>query len=476
MASELKDVFEYICPRVLEYVEEAERPDSKVGKRVLPQELLEEVESLQLGQEGHGLEGLKTSTEFLLENSVATWSNRFLEKLYAGNEPVGVASDLLLSVLNTNAHVFTASPAFSVIERFVSKKYADVFGLTGPNSGGLTFPGGAYSNLTAMQVARSTLYPETKEEGQNKKLAVYTSEHAHYSVRQATIVMGLGDSSLFKIPVDKDGCMNVKKLENEILRSKSLGYTPFFINATAGTTVYGSFDDFESIARIAANHSAWFHIDASWGGNFAFSQKLAYRMKGSHRADSLVVNPHKMLGVPCTCSFLLVPDFNILRKANSLQAGYLFHSDDESSFDLADGTLGCGRRPDAVKLFLAWQYHGSNGFAKRVERASDLAKYLYTKVASSEHLIPLDCGEPQCLQVCFWFGKDKKLGSVEETSTTTRHIVKTLHANQQFLVDYSTHERGEMFRVVLNSPKVTKDLVDELVLAVQEVGIRKLEG
>lgn len=38
----------------------------------------------------------------MLRYSVNTWSDGFLDKLYASTDPVGVASDLLLSVLNTN--------------------------------------------------------------------------------------------------------------------------------------------------------------------------------------------------------------------------------------------------------------------------------------------------------------------------------------------------------------------------------------
>lgn len=470
--SEIENILNYLCPRIIEYIKEAEKPDSKVGTVHNPLELLEEARSLPFNESPQGMKGLGESTEFLLQKSVVTWSNRFMEKLYAGNNPIGVASDILLSVLNTNSHVFSASPAVTVLEKLVSQKYANMFGFNGPYAGGLTFPGGSYSNLTSMQIARSIKFPETKEEGQTMKLAVFTSEHSHYSVRKAAVMLGLGHSSVFAVKVLKNGNMDVKDLKSTIIKAKSEGYKPFYINATSGTTVYGSFDDLEAIAKVASDHNIWLHVDGSWGGNVIFSSKYGYKLAGSRLADSITVNPQKMLGVPCTCSFLLLPDTRTFVKANSLDAGYLFHhKESDMGFDLADGTMGCGRRPDAVKFFLAWQYYGTQGYARRIEHAFAMTKYLYDKVTSSPNLLIVDCEAPQCFQVCFWYANKRKLENKEKTSQQTRLIAYKMLQNSQFSLDYSTHPtEGEFFRAVLNSPTVNEALIDELVETIQQIG------
>ena len=36
---------------------------------------------------------------------------------------------------------------------------------------------------------------------------------------------------------------------------------PFFVGATAGTTVLGAFDPFTEIAAICKRHGIWFHVD-----------------------------------------------------------------------------------------------------------------------------------------------------------------------------------------------------------------------
>ena len=120
------------------------------------------------------------------------------------------------------------------------------------------------------------------------------------------------------------------------------------------------------------------------------SPPMPHKLAGSHLADSLAVNPHKMMNVPVTCSFLLANDLRKFHKSNTLPAGYLFHGGDEEVgpsgdetnaevWDLADLTLQCGRRGDSLKLALGWIYYGTSGFSipsrapsgQRVLRISD---------------------------------------------------------------------------------------------------------
>jgi glutamate decarboxylase len=55
---------------------------------------------------GKGKDGLLSTVEQVLNYSVNTWDQGFLDKLYAGTNAVGVISELLLAVLNTNVSVF----------------------------------------------------------------------------------------------------------------------------------------------------------------------------------------------------------------------------------------------------------------------------------------------------------------------------------------------------------------------------------
>lgn len=473
-AEELEQVLKELSSRIVAYVKKADSPGGVVGQHKDPNELVSTLK-IGLGSKGQGLSGLLETTDEVLSNSVVTWHKTFLEKLYAATNPVGVASDLLLSILNTNSHVFTASPALTVIEKHTGREYARLFGFDGPRAGGLTFPGGSYSNITSMHIARAILHPETGVSGNSAvrgPLVVFTSAHSHYSVEKSAILLGLGSANVRKVPVNEKGEMIVSELERAITESKANGEVPFYVNATAGTTVYGSFDDTNSIADICDVHGLWLHVDGSWGGNVVWSSSQRHKLYGSHRARSLTVNPHKMLGVPCTCSFLLVPDTHQFQ-ANSLSAPYLFHNngDDDDSWDLADGTMGCGRRADALKLYLGWQWYGAEGYAMRIDHAFEISAYLANRVAALPDFVLLSEQPPPCLQVCFFYAPGGELGTADQNTQRTRKIAKKLFADSKFLVDYSPHpEHGEFFRVVVNAPSVDREVMNDLLAAISSTG------
>ena len=57
------------------------------------------------------------------------------------------------------------------------------------------------------------------------------------------------------------GRMIPAELEKLIIRHRSEGHLPFFVNCTTGTTVYGAFDPIEPIADICEKYGIWLHID-----------------------------------------------------------------------------------------------------------------------------------------------------------------------------------------------------------------------
>jgi glutamate/tyrosine decarboxylase-like PLP-dependent enzyme len=189
-----------------------------------------------------------------------------LDKLYGSTNAVGVASELILAVLNSNVHVYQVSPALTIIEKTTAHTLANLFGLGGPHAGGISVQGGSASNTTSIVIARNTLYPDTKQEGNSaggRKL-VLSQAHGHYSVEKAAQILGFGSSAVQSVPVDSEGRMIPPELDSLLKKARSEGKTPFYVNATAGTTVLGSYDPFDPIADICKAHNLWLHIDASW--------------------------------------------------------------------------------------------------------------------------------------------------------------------------------------------------------------------
>lgn len=481
---ELDELLTTLKPKILEYIEKSD-PNSSIyegdslGKYHSPSFLKQQ---FQGDLSTTGIKGdMESVMEFInkvLQYSVNTWNPGFLDKLYASNNPIGVISDIILSILNTNSHVFTVSPVLSVLETMVAKRYAQLFYSNDQETcGGLTFSGGSWSNITSLQMARSLKYPDTKVEGNKSyKFAVYTSLHCHYSVEKAAQLLGFGSASVFKVKVNEDGTMKHDDLINIIDESISQGFTPLYINATAGTTVFGSFDNFVEISKIAKKYNLWFHIDGSWGGNVIFSQIHKTKLLGCELSDSLTVNPHKMLGVPTTCSFLLVPHVKNFQTSMSLAAPYLFHGrdNDEENFDLADGTMGCGRRADSFKFYMSWLYYGTEGFKTRIDHAYSIVKYFIIKLSQDSRFLII-ISNPSCLQVCFYYNPNINQ-PIKNHTDITRFISRELHRQGKYLVDFSPNpngdNRGEFFRVVFNSPIINQSVVDDLIESIITTGSR----
>lgn len=344
---------------------------------------------------------------------------------------------------------------------------------------------------------------------------IFTSTHGHYSTEKAAQMLGFGSKAVWSVPVDKNGCMIPSKLEKLIKKAKAENRTPFYVSATAGTTVLGSFDPFSQIASICRKHNLWFHIDGSWGGPFIFSKSQKHKLAGSEQADSIAINPHKMLGVPVTCSFLLGADMRQFHRANTLPAGYLFHNDDEAEaptssesdsndtdeetpsreiWDLADLTLQCGRRADSLKLFLGWTYYGSEGYERQIDSACNVAAHMASLIAKSPDLILVSENPPPCLQVCFYYAPGKqmayppgkeingeKLDEAERGKKNSKIVeaaAKGLFA-KGFMVDFAPPNddavgEGKFFRCVVNV-QTKRETVEALVQSVLTVGAQVVE-
>lgn len=482
---ELDILLDQLKPQIIEYVRKADPNSSdydptSLGKYYEPAYLKSQFLLNEQGEERDLKNPIENHQQLfdiitkVLEYSVNTWNPGFLDKLYASNQPIGVVSDLILSLLNTNSHVYTVSPVLSIIENYIGKKYANLF-FENTTCGGLTFPGGSWSNIHSLQMARSLKYPDTKLNGnENYKFAIYTSKHCHYSVVKGAILLGLGSNNVFKVKILQDGSMDVEDLQATIESTINQGYTPLYINATAGTTVFGSYDPFLEISKIAKKYNVHFHIDGSWGGNIVFSENQRYKLNGCQYADSITVNPHKMLGVANTCSFLLIPNVGDFQTSMSLKAPYLFHGreNDEENYDLADGTMGCGRRADSFKFYMSWLYYGSQGLQARIDHAFAIMEYFVSSI-KQDNRFELVIDNPQCLQVCFYYTPEN-FTSVDKTPVT-RFISRELHSQGKYLIDFSPNpdsndQKGEFFRVVFNSPILTNEIIDDLINSIVTTG------
>ena len=462
-------------------VVEANRPGGKVVDFLEPPEMVKAVNA-ELPQEPETLEELTKQLEPVMKHAVHTNHRLFCDKLFAGSDPIGVMGETLTALMNTAMHTYAVSGPLSVIEVSVVKQLAAIAGF--PKGDGIFFPGGSASNQMAVICARNRAFPHVPMEGYkaDDKPVMFTSELCHYSFDHSASVLGLGRNACRKVPANLEtGQMIPSELERMINEAKAAGETPFFVNATAGSTVLGSFDDIVAIEAIGHRENLWVHVDGAWGGAVVLSDKHKHLVKGLENADSFTWNQHKAMGLPNQCSTLLVRDPSVLREANSLSAGYLFHSHEHSEFDLGEKTIQCGRRPDVLKLWMSWKYFGTKGFTERIEKAVDNAAYITKLIATDRKDRNFLVFNTVYLNVCWYYippsmqkvyaekgidGMDKKeLANVVET------IYARMQAKGTMLVNFAPlPNMPKFFRLTVNSPKLTHEDMDFVLNEIEELG------
>jgi len=350
--------------------------------------------------------GLLRAVDTIAAFSVNTAHPHFLNQLYAHSDAVGVGAEWAAAVLNTNVHTYEAAPVFTLIERAVLGKLARVVGPPFADTAeGLFVPGGSIANLYGLLLARHRAHPEGRSRGmaEGPRLVAFISDQAHYSYLKAAIVAGLGTDNLVLVPTDPSGAMLPAALEASIAAARAVGRTPFFVGATAGTTVTGAFDPIAALSAVCKREGMWLHVDGAWGGAVVFSAAHRHpHLTGLEAADSIGLDAHKVVGLPVQCACFLTVHRGLLRESHGTSAAYLFQPDKlHGDLDLGDLTIQCGRRNDALKLWLEWHALGDAGLAARIDRSVALCRYWADKVQRDDRF-RLACPFV-LLNVCFWY-------------------------------------------------------------------------
>ncbi len=389
-------VFELIEQRVSSEPQLEDKP----VVRYLPADALSEEMDLTLPAEGVSADDFIRDIETYLHYSVDTANRQFVNQLYGGFNFPAFIGEMVTALTNTSMYTYEVAPAATLIEMTLLRK---LNGLVGFKEGDGTFlTGGSNANLIAMFSARNKACPDIKTKGACgcSRLTAFVSEQCHYSFDTAANLLGIGSDQVRKIPTDQDGCMRVSALDAAIQQSVADGETPFFVGATAGTTLLGAYDPIEEIVAAAKKHKIWVHVDGAFGGPVLLSQKHRHLLKGLEQADSFTMDPHKLMNIPLICSVLLVKERGrLIRNLTDLDTKYLYHDNDAECLDLGKSSIQCGRRVDSLKLWLAWRYFGDEGYAQRMEKQMALAQYAKTKVEAIAGLELL--AKPQSVAVCF---------------------------------------------------------------------------
>ena len=437
-----------------EYEHSANGEDLPVWDFLEPETILEKMD-LSISKEGASYAELLEYMKTYLKFSVKTGHAQFFNQLYGGNNLPAVLGETLAAFTNTSIYTFEVAPLATMMEIELINKMNRIVGFE--DGEGTFVTGGSNANLQALLCARNRAFPDiiTKGVFNLPTLTIFVSDHAHYSFEKAANILAIGTENVRKIKTDADGRMIPEALDSAILRSKEKGEHPILIGATTGTTVMGAYDPIEEIAGVAKKHKIWLHCDGSWGGSAILSSKHKHLLSGLELADSFTWNPHKMMNIPLMCSALLVKEKGTL--ARNIEVGnsdYIFHEHDYKSFDLGKKSMHCGRRVDALKLWMAWKFYGDAGYQARIDKLFELAKYASQKVHEIDQLELM--APVQSLNVCFRHVPDFETDLNRFNIDLRQNLVKS----GKSMVNYGILNKQVTIRLIIVNPDLEKADID----------------
>jgi glutamate/tyrosine decarboxylase-like PLP-dependent enzyme len=213
----------------------------------------------------------------------------------------------------------------------------------------------------------------------------YVPAEAHSCIRRAFELLGLGSGAMREVPLE-EGRLDAAALRASIAADRASGDLPALLVGSAGTVNAGAIDPLDALADVAAAEELWFHVDGAYGAFGVLDPAIAARYRGMERADSLVLDPHKWLGVPVDAGCALVRRGDDLRDAFSLIPPYLRQGAGAPVGTFAEYGFEQTRPFRALKTWATIAARGRAGIAAQVARANELARELATLVEREPEL------------------------------------------------------------------------------------------
>ncbi|MEM7307394.1 MAG: pyridoxal-dependent decarboxylase [Planctomycetota bacterium] len=405
-----------------------------------------------------------------VERDYVAEAQRLNHPRYIGHQvappiPAAAAADVLASTMNNGMAIWSMSPTATVVESRVLSWFAGELGWPDRDDardwGGTFVSGGAVGNLTALAAARARVWPDAWVDGVGaRRGAIVTSGSAHYCIERAAGLLGLGSRAVVPVPTE-DGRAVPAEADRALRAARDEGRDVLALVGTAGATPDGAVDDLEALADVAAEHGVWFHVDAAHAGAFLLSKRLAPRLAGIGRADSVAIDLHKMMFQPISTAMVLCRRRASLLTAFAQSAPYLFHGGERGALDSGGLSLQCSRRADALRAWLTLQLYGADGVAELQERTVDTACASAALIAERPEFEVLH--EPQTNILCFRHVPRRLAGDDAALDRHNDAVREALHRDRfAYLTGTSWNGRRVLRMTFINPATRVEDVGDVL--------------
>lgn len=330
---------------------------------------------------------------------------RWFAYIAGSPNPVGVVGDWITSAINPNIGLWRGGPAATAVEVQSIEWLKEFLGYP-PTAEGAYTSGGQFANIVAHTVIRDHAAGwDVRGRGMNPgegaaNLRVYASEEIHYCHQQAAELLGMGSEAVRLVPVDERYRMRVDALARMIGEDRKRGHRPIAIVATAGTVGTGAVDPIPELLRVARSEQIWLHVDGAYGAFAVVAPSAPEALGALADADSIACDPHKWLYAPVDAGVVLVREPGLLANSFAFHASYLHaRADTDGRVDLLELGPENSRRARGIKVWMALQAYGLDGYRDMIERNIRLAAYMEELVQTTDGLV---LAAPRELSIVCW--------------------------------------------------------------------------
>lgn len=313
--------------------------------------------------------------------------------------PAAALAGLAAEFLNNGMAVYEVGPAATALERWIIQQTSAAFGFAAGD--GFLTSGGTLGTLTALLGARvRQLGDAVLQEGTEPRWAVIASEESHYCVARAVQVMGWGKDGVITVPTDSKFKMRTELLDEIYDAAVRNGRQPIAIVGSACSTSTGSYDDLTAIADFAERRKLWLHVDGAHGGAVVFCEDLKHRIDGVERADSVILDFHKLLLTPALATAVIFKERSDSWAAFHQRAQYLWDdSAGEEWQNVGRRSFECTKLSMSVKIAAILRTSGEALFHEHLLAVHQLAKSFHAMLAA--HPSFESACDPESNIVCF---------------------------------------------------------------------------
>jgi L-2,4-diaminobutyrate decarboxylase len=424
--------------------------------------------------EGGELEPLNSFINRIIDNSIHIHHPHYIGHQVTSPLPVSTLVQFCTTLLNNGAAIYEMGPVNMAMERNVIDRFGSLIGYTTKYDGIFTH-GGTAGNLTAMLAARQakTDYNIWEEGVQDhKRPGFMISEQAHYSLGRNVKIMGLGNSSIIKVPVDSHFRMRTDLLEEIKTSAEKKGIKVISVVASSCSTATGSYDDLEKIADFSEKHNLWMHVDGAHGMGVLFSDKYRKYVKGIERADSVVIDFHKMLLVPALNTLVMFRNGEKSYETFAQKASYLFQkSENNLWYNSAIRTIECTKSALGIIAYTALKYYGNIYYKEYIDSRYDLAN-TFASIIKSDHQFELAV-EPESNIVCYRYAPESYNNQILNmiNSAIRDRIIK----EGSFYIVQVELDGRIWIRLTIINPVTSVDDLKLLIKRITEIGMDEVK-